>query len=89
MRQNPDFITRRIAGELLLVPIAHDAASLQGVLTFNEVGGRVWELLQECDSEEQIARRLTDEYDVTLAQALEDVSELVGQLRQLNAVIDD
>jgi uncharacterized protein (DUF2336 family) len=89
MRQNPDFIARPIAGELMLVPIARDAVSLQGIFTLNEVGARVWELLAECGDENEIARRLVEEYDVDQPQALQDVKELVGQLRQINAVLDD
>ncbi|NSW55561.1 MAG: PqqD family protein [Armatimonadetes bacterium] len=89
MRQNPDFIARPIAGQLMLVPIARDAVSLEGILTLNEVGARIWDLLAECRDEAEIACRLAEEYEVDQPQALQDVRELIGQLRQMNAVLDD
>ncbi len=89
MRQNPDFVVRKVAGEMVLVPIARDAADLESVFTLNEVGARIWELIETCADERAIAKALTEEYEVTEDRAFADVAELLRNLRDINAVIDD
>lgn len=88
MKRNPNFISRTVAGELVLVPIAHEAADLQSVLTLNEVGARVWELLDECGDAASVAHRLCDEFDVDFETALADVSELIEKLTAMQAIVD-
>lgn len=46
----------------------------------NEVGGRIWSLLDGTRTPEDIARVLTSEYDVTEEQALADVLEFLEEL---------
>jgi hypothetical protein len=46
----------------------------------NEVGTRVWELLERPTSAERIRDRLTDEYDVESARCLEDVLSVLRDL---------
>ena len=89
MKRNPNFIARAVAGELVLVPIAQEAADLESVFTLNEVGGRVWELLDDCGDADSVAARLTEEFEVDLETARADVTELLEQLRQMKAVCDD
>lgn len=88
MRHNPDFVARQVGEELVLVPVTRSASELESIFTLNEVGARIWNLIPECQSAEEIARRLADEYDVEADEALADVHELVHQLREIRAVID-
>lgn len=44
------------------------------------VGSRVWQLLTETGSLEQISERLAREYDVTPHQAASDLARLVDEL---------
>lgn len=89
MKRNPNFVSRSVAGELVLVPIAHEAADLESVFTLNEVAARAWDLVDECEDMPGIARKLTEEYDVDYETALSDVEELFTQLQELNAIIND
>lgn len=87
MRHNPDFVARQVGEELVLVPVTRSASELESIFTLNEVGARIWNLIAECQSEEQIARQLADEYDVEADEALRDVHELLRQLMSVRAVI--
>ena len=88
MKHNPDFVARQVGEELVLVPVTRSASQLESIYTLNEVGARIWSLIPECQSAEEIARRIADEYDVEADEALGDVHELLRQLRQIQAVID-
>lgn len=51
----------------------------------NEVGSRVWELLED-RSLGEIADRVVQEFDVTREQALDDVRAFIASLADLDAV---
>lgn len=83
MKKKLDFILREIAGDLLLVPTGKTALDLNGMLTLNEVGGEIWKLLDEVDSEEEIVNRLLEEYEVEREELQGDVREFLDKLREL------
>lgn len=83
MKKKLDFVLREIAGDLLLVPTGKTALDLNGMLTLNEVGGEIWKLLDEVDSEEEIVDRLMEDYDVEREELQRDVREFLDKLREL------
>jgi hypothetical protein len=73
-------VTRRIADETILVPVAGDVGDLDGVYTLNEVGSFIWHRIDGRTRPDAIARALSEEFDVTVEQALQDVREFVDTL---------
>lgn len=78
-----DFILRDIAGDLLLVPAGKSALDLNGMLTLNEVGAEIWNLLPQVEDEEELIAKLLEEYDVEEAELRKDVTEFLDSLRKL------
>jgi hypothetical protein len=74
------FVTRRIAGETILVPVTGEVADLEAVYTLNEVGSLIWQLLDGRRSVQSIAGAVCAEFDVTMEQAVRDVDELLTTL---------
>ena len=74
------FVTRRIAGETVIVPVSGNVAGLESVYTLNEVGSFVWQLIDGRSTAQAIAEAVGAEYDVTLDQAARDVDELLSTL---------
>lgn len=83
MKKKLDFVLREIAGDLLLVPTGKTALDLNGMLTLNEVGGEIWKLLDEVETEEEIVDRLQEEYEVEREELQKDVREFIGKLQEL------
>ena len=49
MKANPEFISRDIAGETVLVPVGTAAKRCGGLIACNEVGSFIWHRLEnEC-----------------------------------------
>ena len=63
------FVTRRIAGETILVPVTGHVADLDAIYTLNEVGSFIWHLIDGRRSAQAIAEAVSAEYDVTLERA--------------------
>ena len=74
------FVTRQIAGETLVIPIAGQVGDLDAIYTLNEVAASVWELIDGPTPVSQIVESLGREYDVTPEQARADVLELLAAL---------
>ena len=80
MKVSDKFVLRQVAGEWIVLPIAEKTVDFNGMLTLNETGFMLWKLLEKGSTEEALAKALTDEYDVTFAEALTDVNEYLGKL---------
>ena len=76
------FVTRRIAGETLILPVTGHVANLDSIYVMNDVGSRIWDLLGAPMPVEQIASTLSAEFDVSVEQAGEDVREFLGVLSE-------
>ena len=74
------FVTRRIAGETLLLPVTGHVANLESIYVMNEVGSRIWDLLQAPVRVDGIAAALAGEFDVSAEQVGDDVAEFLGAL---------
>lgn len=85
-RGNRQFVTRQIAGETLIVPIAGGVGDLDAIYTLNEIGSRVWQLIDEPTAIARIVSAICEEYDVAPDQARRDVFEFLTELEQAGLV---
>lgn len=81
-----NYLLREIAGEYMLVPLGERGLTFNSIVTFNETAAFIWKRLEENLTEEEIAKALTLEYNVTYQQALEDVQQLIGYLKEKNVL---
>jgi Coenzyme PQQ synthesis protein D (PqqD) len=73
-------VTRRIADETILVPVAGNVGDLDGVYTLNDVGSFIWNKIDGRTSVADLAEAVCAEFDVTLEQAADDVDEFLEAL---------
>jgi hypothetical protein len=79
-------VTRKIADELVMVPIRHNVGDLAHIYTLNNVASRIWELLDSNSTVDDIVTTLIKEYDVDPQQAVSDVVGFLDQMRYIGAV---
>ncbi len=79
-------VFRKIAEELVLVPIKRKAGEVESIYTMNEVAARIWELLDGAKSLGAIRNTIVDEFDVGPEEAEKDLREFLRQLEQMGAV---
>lgn len=80
------FVARQIAGETLIVPVRDSVADLDAIYTLNEVGSRIWQLIEGPTPIGQIARRISEEYEVSASQAAEETVAFLTELHTIGLV---
>ncbi len=86
LSKDPAIVYREIAGEALLVPIRRHVGDLESIYTLNETAARIWSLIDGQRSVQEIRDQIVAEFAVGEDEALQDVIELVEQLKGIGAV---
>ena len=88
LARNEAIVARRIGDEFILVPIRQQAGEVDSIYTLNEVGARVWELLDGQTSLGAIRDAIVEEFEVSPEEAEVDLLAFVGQLQSVGAVVE-
>lgn len=86
MRIKEGFLLRNIAGQTVVLSTTGDL-ELNKMITLNETGAFLWELLQQETDEAALTAALLMEYAVEEATAAESVAAFVSKLRQQNFLV--
>jgi hypothetical protein len=84
--RNDRVVSRRIVDELILVPIRQSVADMEAMYTMNEVGARVYELIDGKRPVREIVEAIVTEFDVAFETAETDVREFISQLLQIESI---
>lgn len=82
LERTKNIVSRKIAGELFLVPISGDLANMQRIFALTEVAEFIWENLDGRLNLNEIRGQVLARFDVPEEQAAADIKELVTELLQ-------
>ena len=80
MKVKDDFALKKIAGTWVVLPLTDKTLDFTGMLTLNESGRMLWQLLTVGCSRTELAAALEAEYEVSHEEALADVDEYLERL---------
>ena len=80
MKIKSGFAVKQIAGTWIVLPLAEKTIDFKGMLTLNDSGCMLWKLLVDGCTRNDLAEALVNEYDVTMAEAMDDVDEFLQTL---------
>ena len=78
--KNGDIVSRKIAGELFLVPVKGKLADMQQLYTLNPVAEYIWQELDAHKNLEDIRDGIIEEFIVTKEEADSDLQEFISEL---------
>lgn len=84
--RNQDVVSRKIEGELIIVPIRSGVGDLNSLYTLNPVGSVLWDFMTEGHTVEEMVQRICDEFEVTTTQAEQDIEAFLNSLVEENLV---
>jgi len=88
MKIKEGFLLREIAGTQVVVPIGERVIEFKGMMTLNDHGLFVWNLLQNDCTFDEILNSILDEYDVDAPTAKDDLEEFLAHVRK-NGALDE
>jgi hypothetical protein len=78
--RNHDVVSRKIEGELIIVPIRSGVGDLNSLYTLNPVGSVLWDFMDQGHTIQEMVQRICDEFEVTAAQAQQDIEAFLDSL---------
>lgn len=80
MKLEKEFVLREIAGDYVIIPVGKTVIEFNGLITVNEVGVSIWNMLQNEVTFDQIVQGILNEYEVEESVAREDIREFLDKL---------
>ncbi len=80
MKIKNGFLLREVAGNPIVVPVGEDTVDFNGIITINETGKFLWELLSEGIEKEVLLEKFMKEYAVSEEEAKEDIRAFIQTL---------
>ncbi len=87
MKVKPGFQLRDVCGEFVVVAHGLDNIDFSQIIHLNESAATIWQAVQDKDfTLEDMAKALTNEYDVEADRALADATLLAQQWKEIGIV---
>jgi len=81
-------VSRRVAGETLIVPVRGKVGDLGSIYSFNETGSLIWQSLETPKGLSELISAVEQEYAVGQEQAERDVTQFLDDSRGLPGSCD-
>ena len=79
-------VSRRVAGEVVLVPTTYPRQDAANFYVLNESAQLLWQQLDSPRSADELARILTDTFAVDMTDAAADVERFLSDLQACGAI---
>jgi hypothetical protein len=84
--QSREYVTRQIAEETLVVPVAGGVGDLDAIYTLNEVAAHIWKMVAAPTSVDRIVEEICRVFDVPADQAADDVVTFLDALESAGLI---
>jgi hypothetical protein len=78
--RNQEVVSRKIEGELIIVPVRSGVGDLNSLYTLNPVGSVLWDFMNEGHTISEMVERVCNEFEVTTTQAEKDIQAFLDSL---------
>lgn len=86
MKIREGFMLRQIADNYIIVPVGKASYEFNGMIKLNETGAFIWKCLSENISIDNLIEKMTDEYNVNVEVAKQDINSFINQLKEANLI---
>lgn len=82
MKIKEGFIIKKVAGDVIVIPAEQALVDFKAIITLNETGAYLWELLKEDISKEKLLEGMLEEYDADEKTLSMDIDEFLSVLEE-------
>ena len=80
MKIKENLVLRQVADTWTVLPLGKDIINFDGMLTLNETGAMLWQLLEKGAEKADLVAAMTAEYDVSEEDAAMDIDVYIEKL---------
>lgn len=80
MKISEGFLLKSVVGKNIVVSVGAEV-NFNGMLTLNDTGVYLWNLLQEDITKEELLNKMLNEYEIDEATASRDIDIFISKLR--------
>ena len=81
MKIKEGFVLRHVLDEAIVVASGEASKSFHGMIKLNDSGADIWTWIFEGFSEEEIAKKLAEKYELSDEKAKEDTAAMICQMK--------
>lgn len=81
MRIKEGFVLREVAGKYVVIATGEASKSFNGMITLNQTGKEIWEGVTDGLGAEKIAKKLSEDFEVSYEKALEDTKKMIDSMK--------
>ena len=85
MKIKDGFFLREVAGSFVVMNLGGELA-FNGMITLNETGAQIWKFIEQGFDKDTIAKKITEEYDIDLKTASDDIDSFIEKMRGANII---
>ncbi len=86
MKIKDGFILKDVAGSKIVIATGEQRLNFNGIITFNNVGADVFNLLDGTNSTEDIITNISEKYGVGRDVVKADIEKLIDKMRKHNLI---
>lgn len=87
MKIKEGFIMRNVGGQAVVVAVGEASKVFNGMIKLNSTGEFLWKQIMAGADEEQLVKKLSEEYDVDEVTARDDVAAFVEKLKNTGIML--
>lgn len=82
MKIKNGFVLREVAGKAVVIAVGEVSKSFHGMINLNGTGKDIWQGIGDGMSVDEIATKLTKDYEVDFEKAKQDTEKMIGIMRE-------
>lgn len=87
MRIKDGFVLRQVAGQAMVIATGEASRNFHGMVKLNETGSEIWQGLMDGLSEEEIAAKLAEKYEVDAGKAAADTKAMLAKMEEAGFLV--
>ena len=82
MKIKDNYVLTKVVDSYIAVPVGSGNVDLNTIISLNETGAFIWNLMKEDIEKKAVIEAMLNEYDVNREQAEADVDKFISQIKE-------
>ena len=86
MKIKENYVMREVAGQAIVIAIGEESERFKGMINLNRTGRDVWLYMEKGLDSDEIAKKISEKYEVDLNVAKHDIESMIDRLYKVGVL---